>query len=141
MKLLRAIWTDCRGAMAVEFALVGPLMITVMLGVVQIGMSMWNFNGLRGVASDTARFAVINYQTNNELTNAQIQSYGRALATQDYGMVDSNLTITVVAVDAPRVAGATELTMTINYNFSTLLSIIGIPDIPMSYSRPIFLMT
>ncbi|MFM5906560.1 MAG: TadE family protein [Novosphingobium sp.] len=139
---MKRIFRDNRGATTVEFALLGPIMLTLMMGVMQIGMAMWNYNSLRGVASDVARYAVINYQTNNKLTNAQIRDYTQSVAIQaPYGMALENLTITVDNATTQRVSGAKELTLTINYNFPTLLAVIGVGNIPMSFSRPIFLMT
>ncbi|MFM5931191.1 MAG: TadE family protein [Novosphingobium sp.] len=139
---MKRIFRDTQGATTVEFALLGPIMLTLMMGVMQIGMAMWNYNSLRGVASDVARYAVINYQTNNKLTNEQIRQYTQSVAIQaPYGMALENLTITVETPTTQRVSGAKELTLTINYNFPTLLAIIGVGNIPMSFSRPIFLMT
>lgn len=141
MKRLFHLRRNSEGAATVEFALLGPIMITMMMGVLQIGMAMWSYNSLRGIASDVARYAVINYQSNNKLTTSQLRDYTEAVATQaPYGMMLENLNITVVQATTQRVSGATELTVTVNYNFPTLLSIIGVGTIPMSFSRPIFLL-
>ncbi|MCW1403304.1 pilus assembly protein [Novosphingobium sp. MW5] len=132
---------NSQGAATVEFALLGPIMITMMMGVLQFGIAMWNYNSLRGIASDVARYAVINYQSNNKLTNSQLRDYTEAVATQaPYGMALENLTITVTTANTQRVSGATELTLTVNYNVPTLLSVAGVGTIPMSFSRPIFLL-
>lgn len=140
MSFLNTLWRDQRGATAVEFALVGPTMIAAMLGVVQVGMAMWSYNTLRGVAHDAARYAVVNYQATTRITNSQIVDYTRSVATNPpYGLLASNLTVTVVNATTQRVTGATELTMTITYSVPTVLSLLGLGDLPMSYSRPIFL--
>lgn len=141
MKVFSQIRRNSDGAATVEFALLGPIMITMMMAVLQFGMAMWSYNSLRGVASDVARYAVINYQTNNKLTTSQLRDYTEAVATQaPYGMMLENLTITVDQATTQRVSGATELTLTVNYNFPTLLSVVGVGSIPMSFSRPIFLL-
>jgi len=140
MKFFRKLWRDASGVTAVEFSLLGPVMITAMLGVLQIGTAMWSYNSMRSVAHDAARFAVVNYQTGNRLTESQVADYVRSVATNSpYGLDNNNLTITVAAAGTQRVTGATELTMTISYAVPTVLSLIGLNDIPMSYSRPVFL--
>lgn len=137
---LSTLLQDRQGAVAVEFALVGPMIITLMLGVLQIGMALWSYNSMRSIASDLARYAVVNYQGNNKLTATQIQTFGRAMAVSTpYGLSASQLDLTVVTASSQRVSNATELTLTINYTVPTLLSIAGVGNIPMTYSRPIFL--
>lgn len=139
--LLAKVLRDERGATAVEFALLGPVMITLMLAVLQVGIALWSYNSMRSIASDIARYAVVNYQGNNKLTTTQIQTYARSTAiSTPYGLTDANLSITVVTATTQRVSNATEMTMTINYSVPTIASIIGIGDIPMTYSRPIFVL-
>lgn len=138
------MWTDRlkrdeNGAATVEFALLGPVMITLMLGVLQVGIAMWSYNSLRAIASDSARYAVINYQASSKLNNSQIQQFARTTAiSTPYGLNDAQLTITVENATTQRVTNAKELTLSINYTVPTLLAIIGVGDIPMSFSRPIF---
>lgn len=142
MRPLSRLMRDCEGAAAVEFSLLGPMMITMMLAVLQIGMAMMSYNTLRSVASDAARYTVINYQTNNKVTESQIGSVTRAIATTGaYNLDGSRLNITVVKdMTNQRVVGAAEFSLTIAYRVPTLLSIVGLSDIPMTYSRPIFVL-
>lgn len=142
MKLVSRLKRDTGGATTVEFALLGPVMITMMLGVLQTGIAMWSYNSLRAIASDTARYAVVNYQANSKLQNSQIQNFGRTTAiTTPYGLTDANLTITVENAATQRVSSAKELTLSISYSAPTVLGVIGVGNIPMSYSRPIFLIS
>jgi Flp pilus assembly protein TadG len=140
-RFLARIVRDQRGATAVEFALLGPVMVTLMLAVLQIGIALWSYNSMRSIASDIARYAVVNYQGANKLSTSQIQTYARSTAiSTPYGLTDANLSITVVTATTQRVSNATELTMTINYSVPTIASIIGMGNIPMTYTRPIFVM-
>ena len=52
--------------------------MAMMLGVFQIGIGMQNYNAMRSVASDVMRYAVVNYQTNNDLTDQQLRDYARS---------------------------------------------------------------
>jgi Flp pilus assembly protein TadG len=147
MKRLLTLHRDSNGAVAVEFALVGPIMIILMLGVLQIGMTMWAYNSLRGVASDIERFAVVNSQAASvnsqaaaQLSNSQIQQTGQSIAiTAPYSMTGA--VVTVADATTQQISGAKELTLTITYNAPSILSVVGMGNIPMSYSRPIFLLT
>ena len=73
---------NASGAVAVEFALIGPLLIAMMLGVFQVGMGMQNYNALRAISADMARYAVVSYQSGNEIDNDAIRFHGRSIATR-----------------------------------------------------------
>lgn len=138
-KLFSYLRQNQTGSVAVEFALVGPLLIGMLMGVLQIGVGMQNYNALRGISADVARYSVINYQTANRLTTSQLQDYANSVASNaPYGLVRNRFTATIQAAATQRVTGATEYTITLNYDVPTMLSIIGIGEIPLSYSRPIF---
>ncbi len=138
-KLLTYLRKDQSGSVAVEFALVGPLLIGMLMGVLQIGVGMQNYNALRGISADVARYSVVNYQTANRLTVGQLQDYANGVAaTPPYGLIRDRFTATIAPAANQRVTGATEYTITLDYDVPTMLSIIGIDEIPLSYSRPIF---
>ena len=77
-RMISFLRKDQRGSVAVEFALIGPLLIGMLMGVLQIGVGMQNYNALRGISADVARYSVINYQTANRLTVGQLQDYTTA---------------------------------------------------------------
>jgi Flp pilus assembly protein TadG len=136
LKQLRAS-TD--GSVIVEFALLAPLLIGMFMGVLQVGIGMQNYNALRGASADVARYAVINYQTNNRLTTSQLQDYANGVATQaPYGLTRSRFTVTINTATTQRVTGAVEYTMTMRYTVPTMLSLLGVSEIPLTYARPIF---
>ena len=138
-RMISFLRKDQRGSVAVEFALIGPLLIGMLMGVLQIGVGMQNYNALRGISADVARYSVINYQTANRLTVAQLQDYANGVAaTAPYGLVRDRFTATITPAATQRVIGATEYTITLDYDVPTMLSVIGIGEIPLSYSRPIF---
>lgn len=138
---MRGLSRNAEGAVTVEFALIGPLFIALMLGVMQIGIGMQNYNAMRSIASDALRYSVVNYQTNNDLTDTQVRDYTRSIATTSpYGLDTSRLAVSVDPVATPRVIGTIEKTLTITYSVPTVLSIIGFTDFPITYSQSIFLM-
>lgn len=138
-RLLRRLRQERTGSVIVEFALIAPVFLGMFLGVLHLGIGMQNYNALRSVSGDVARYAVVNYQTNNRLTVGQLQDYANGIATQaPYGLVRSRFLASMSAATTQRVAGATEYTLTLTYNLPTMLSVIGIDEIPISYTRPVF---
>lgn len=141
-KLLAGVRKDSAGSVVVEFAIIGPAMLAMMLGVFQIGIGMQNYNAMRSIAAETARHAIVNYQTGNKLSNLQLADHAKTVGiSPPYSLQYDRLAATVSDAAVQRVSGAKELTVTLTYRVPTILSIIGISDIPMSFSRPIFVIT
>ncbi len=142
MTMFARLKRDSGGAATVEFGLLGPIVITMMLGVLQMGVAMWSYNSLRSVASETARYAVTNYQAANKISASSISAQATSIATNTpYGLTADNLSITVTTAATQRVSGATEMTLMMTYNVPTMASIVGLGSIRLNYSRPIFLLT
>lgn len=137
--LLKRLAQDRHGGAIIEFALLGPLLITMMIGVLQVGMAMQAYSALRGASSDLARFATVERQKGTTLTTTALTTKARSVATgSPYELVTGNLTTASVTQVTTRVAGATEYRVQYNYNVPNVLQIAGLGTIPLSYSRPIF---
>jgi Flp pilus assembly protein TadG len=142
MRALRTLLGDNAGSVVIEFALIGPVLIGMLFGVLQIGLGMQNYNAIRAASADAARVGVINYQASNKLTNSQIENSARSIAiSPPYGLIASRLTVNVSTAATQRVTGATELSITTTYTIPTVLSVFGIGDIPLTYTRPIFVVS
>ena len=134
------------GSVAIEFALIGPAMLAMLLGVLQIGIGMQNYNALRSVSAEVARYAVINAQdaaaqSNMTLrdTNTELEQYAQEIASDaPYGLQISKLTVLVTSVPT-RVDGASERQIELRYNIPSVLGVIGIESIPITYIRPVFI--
>ena len=137
---LRIFGRDNRGVAAIEFALLAPVLIMLLLGIFQVGFGMHAHNALRALSMDTARYVVVEYQKKKTLTNSQIATWAKdRAASGPYVLISSRLTTSVTSAATPRISGTTERTLTINYSVPSTLGFIGIKDIPLSYSRTIFL--
>lgn len=135
----KSLWQREDGSVIVEFALLGPTLLAMFLGVLHFGIGMQNYNALRSISGDVARYAVVNYQTNQRRSTSELSDYAKRIATRaPYGLVSRRFAATMIAAPTQRVAGATEYTLTLTYNIPTMLSIIGIEQIPVSFSRPVF---
>lgn len=137
---------DRSGSVAVEFALIGPTMLAMFFGVLQFGIGMQNYNALRAISADVARYAVVDAQdaaAQSDMTmrdtNTELEDYAREIAgVPPYGLQVSRLTVTVTSVPT-RVEGASERTIDLRYNVPSMLGMIGINSIPISYARPVFI--
>lgn len=137
--LFRRALADCRGSVAIEFGLLGPLAIGMMLGVLQVGIAMQSYNAIRNVSAEVARHTAIQYQVNNHLSDTQIQQYAISTAVNPpYMLEGSGVDITVADADTQRVTDATEKTLTISYEVPSILTLLGYSSPTISFTRPIF---
>lgn len=140
-RFIASLRSDQTAASAVEFALIGPAFITMFMGVMQVGMGMQNYNALRSISADTARYAVVNYQKSNQVTAIQMQNFAKAAAIKaPYGLRNADFVAFVSTPVIQRVSGATEFQLRLTYQVPTFLKIIGINKIPVTYTRPIFVL-
>jgi len=134
------ITRDEGGAATLEFAMLSPAFLIIFMAVLQVGMAMQNYNALRNVSADVARYAMVQYQTGNKLTNRQIRTYALGHAQgAPYLLKASNMNAAVQLADPQRVPGARELEITITYQADSLLEFAGIGGPYMTYKRPVFL--
>jgi len=137
--LLKRLSRNDRGAVMIEFAILGPLLIIAVLGVYQVGVGMQAYNSLRSISSEAGRQALVNYQQSNELDLVQIEDIAEGLAiAPPYNLDPNRLEVNVDDAATQRVAGARELTLSIQYSVPTLLSVMGMSDPELTQTRPIF---
>lgn len=142
MRKLRNILRDENGAAMIEFALLAPLIMGAFLGVMQIGIGMQAYNALRNVSADTSRYALVQYQRENKITTSTIESHAETIAAQSpYGLTWGTFDAVVTQPSVQRVSGATEYQIVTSYQIPSVLGFLGLNTIPISYSRPIFVLT
>ena len=138
---LRRLTASERGASAVEFALLAPVFISLMLGVVEVGLYMQNYNAVRSLAGDAARFAAVEYQKNNVVTEEALEANIKAMGlAAPYSLMDRQLTVTVTEVSPARVNGAREYDLDIDYALPDIIGGTTIDNLTVSYSRPLFVL-
>lgn len=132
---------DDTGAAAIEFALLAPALILMMVGVLQVGMAMQDYTAMRGLSADVARYTMVQYQTGNNISNSQIETWAENHALGAPYLLDQNRVNAVVSTpDDQRVDGATELQLVISYQMDSFLGFAGIEFPFITYTRPIFLL-
>ena len=133
---------DNGGSTIIEFGLLAPVLITMVLAIVQFGFAMQQYNALRGIAADVERYAVVNYQTSNKISTTQLVTYTQSVATNaPYNIQANGLLVTIAQPSTQRVSGATEYTLSIRAQVTSLLGVIGMNDYYIYYTRPIFLLS
>ncbi len=132
---------DCAGATIVEFAILCPAVIGLMLGVFQIGMAMQSYNAIRSVTAEAARYATVEYQKGEEPTNTAIRTEAIAIADgPPYLLNPDELTVTVIDAPVQRVNGAREMTITVAYDVPSVLPLFDWTSPTVTQTRPIFVL-
>lgn len=135
---LRRFRADTKAATAIEFALLAPAMITMLMGVMWVGMQMKAYNELRSVAADVSRYTVIEYQKSNKLTAAQISDVASATAVRmPYALVGDNLDVSVTEPVSP-VTNTRKLVLQLTYSAPSLLQFAGIGSPTLQFSQIIY---
>jgi Flp pilus assembly protein TadG len=138
---IRALWRDTHGAALVEFALLAPTIFALMFGVLQVGFHMFAYNAVRSVASDTARYTIVEYQKGLKLTGTAIEDKAVAYAVNaPYGLDNDNLDTTVTQ-PVSDIAGTTKFMLTITYVPANMLGFFHIGSPTITVTRPIYVAT
>lgn len=136
-QLLR-IGRDRTGGALIEFALLAPVFIMMLVGVLQIGVYMQNYSAVRSLAAEAARFAVVEYQKSNNMSEADLEANVNAMAVDaPFNLQPGSLQVDLEQVTSP-VDGARKFDMNLTYSAPNFLSGFGIDDLTLEYSRPVF---
>ena len=138
---MRRLARDEAGSAIVEFGILAPAICVLLLGVLQVGLWMQNYNALRTAAADTGRYVAVEYQKANKITNIQMALWARSHASSAYMLDSANLSTSVVDAGTQSIDGVTEKTLTYDYTMNSIIGLDGIADIDVSFSRPIFVKT
>lgn len=78
---LRSLRRDTRGVGLVEFALMVPLLVVILVGIAQMGSLYFAHSGLRSLVADGARFASISPRPTADAVRARLRAGGFGLTT------------------------------------------------------------
>lgn len=130
---------DSHGVAAIEFALLVPIFLIMLFGVFHAGIYLQNYNAVQSLASDGARYAMIEYQKDNKLTDEQLQAVILGMATSSPYLLDTDrIDITVDRSGTSRVDGAIEIDLNINYSRMDLIPGLELPLTVIRYSRSVW---
>lgn len=105
-----------RGATAVEFALLAPFLLLLLIGTMEVGRAFWIDSSLQYAAEETSRYIMVNRSAGN----AEVSSY----ALSQLPGIDPDL----VTVDVQRetVDGVEFVTVRTQYTFAVVAAIVPI---------------
>jgi Flp pilus assembly protein TadG len=95
MKMLSRSTRRQRGAAAVEFAIVAPLLFMILLGIVDVGNMLFVYNSMLNAARETSRSVAVSADT-----PAQGKSKAEAALNKHYGKKGKTTFTVVVTVPA-----------------------------------------
>lgn len=111
IRRLLGLRKDGRGVAAIEFALMVPLLVAIIVGIAQMGKLYFAHSGLRNLVADAARFASISPRPSDSAIRSRITAGG-------FGLVTGNIaTPQITYCNAPCAdGGGTEYaTITVTY--------------------------
>ena len=122
-----------RGAAAVEFALLLPVLLTILYGIIEFGMIMYGREVVTNASREGARAGII--QVSPKPTSGQITTIATNYLTGT-GINPSQVTITVTGAGG---ASPTMLTVTATYSYPWLVpyipALLGLPSpLPITMS-------
>jgi Flp pilus assembly protein TadG len=137
----RSLVRSQRGGAAIEFALLAPVFIALMMGVVEVGIYMQNYSAVRTLATDASRFAAVEYQKNNKVSEATLESNIHSMGiASPYNLIDSRLAVDVSEVSPSPIDGARQFTLTIGYDLPDLVGGTSIDNVTIHYTRQLFVL-
>jgi Flp pilus assembly protein TadG len=99
--MMRRLLHDRSGASAAEFAIVLPLLLVLLFGIIDAGRWMWTFNRAQKAAQMGARFAVVATPVTSAIESSYLGvgglTQGDAIPASDFGKItctDSSCTCT-----------------------------------------------
>jgi Flp pilus assembly protein TadG len=121
--LSKLIGRDTSGNSAVEFAIVGPVFILILLAIVDFGRLLFVRSSMHYAVEEAGRYAMV-YSTADKST---IETYAK---TRVYGLDPTALTLTAT-VNSP---SAGYVTITSDYTFNFMFQVMlpsGMGSVPM----------
>ena len=142
MALLHRLLHDQRGASVVEFVVLAPVLISMLLGVMQAGMYMQAHNALSSVATDMSRFMSVEYQRQNKITNDLLESYAYTRAVSaPYLLQSSQLSVTADDAPTQTITNVREIQLEMHYKVPNVMAFASFGPMDLRYKRSIYVST
>lgn len=124
----RSFFKCLRGATAVEFALIAPILLTFLLGVIEASRAMWIKSSMQYAVEETTRFAMVN----TGATTAALESL--ALAKVPGLSVAPDIAFTAVSSSS---GGKNYMTVSASYDFNTVVPLVNVLSITLTASSKV----
>lgn len=128
------------GAAIIEAAILLPALITLLIGVFQVGLYMQAQNAVRGLSGEMSRYMAVEAQKGNVLTDDQIRNQALGLAVTAPYMLDSdNLEVFVENEETQSINRVRKIDVRMNYDVPSLLGFEDIKILTLDYTRSVFI--
>lgn len=125
---------DCRGATAVEFALVALPLLMLLIGTIALGIRLWAWQALAAAAADAARCAGIDATSCADVATSAsaTKTYAiSAAATRGFpGLSASDVTVSTgtTAQEACNGTSASVVYVSLSYTYGSWTSLVPLPS-------------
>jgi len=139
IRLFARLSRDQHGAAAIEFVILAPILIMMLLGVMQIGLYMQAQNALSGVAGDMSRYMSVEYQKDNEITNTQLEAlaYTRAVSAP-YLLDGARVGTTATNSATQAITNVREIELTMTYQVPSVIAFANMGPMNLTYKKSIY---
>lgn len=119
-KCLRRINRDERGAIIVEFAILAPIFLIMVIGIIDFGRLFWIKSTMQFAVEETARYAMVN----SDATTDDLEAYAEGEASTLSGITFTASTSTSDGINFR--------TISASYSYSFMIPIIPIGNITLA---------
>jgi Flp pilus assembly protein TadG len=122
---LRGLAADCRGVSAVEFALLAPVLLSMMFGVIEFGRVAYTQGVVSFAAEEATRYAVVNYA----IDESEVRDVAQACLL---GIDPARINAIVVTGPVDPDDNTRTISVEVSYTFEFLLPFLPEGAIPIS---------
>jgi Flp pilus assembly protein TadG len=122
---LRGLAADCRGVSAVEFALLAPVLLSMMFGVVEFGRVAYTQAVVSFAAEEATRYAVVNYA----IDESEVRDVAQACLL---GIDPARINAIIVTGPVDPSDNTRTISVKVSYTFEFLLPFLPEGAIPIS---------
>lgn len=141
-QFLARLQQDIRGVTAIETAILLPVLITMLIGVLQIGLYLQAQNAVRSVGGEMSRFMAVESQKHNQVTNQQIRDTALGIAVSPpYILKSSQLDIEVADSTTQNIDRVRQIDVTMTYSVPNILGFADWGVMNIDYTRKAFIPT
>ncbi len=120
---MRPAVRDERGQTAVEFALIAPLLVVLLLGIIQFGIAFHNYVTITDAARAGARKAIVARFASGNFNDAK-QTVKDAASSLD--QTELNKASAIQITDPDGMVAGSQVTVTVNYPYTIDIPLIGL---------------
>ncbi|AKM09989.1 TadE/TadG family type IV pilus assembly protein [Croceicoccus naphthovorans] len=130
---------DETGTTIIEVAILFPVLISMLIGVFQVGLYLQAQNSVRSLAGEMSRYMAVEAQKNNVLTDSQIEIKAFTLAvTAPYMLQADRLQVYIDDSPTQDMDRVRKIDVNMIYDVPSLLGFSKVPVLTLDYTRTVF---